>query len=154
MSLWLGLVTGEQKIWPMNKVNLKDKKSHSNKSWNFSRGGIFEEVKPSSLSSRVQDFQWIISTINLNLKRISIKYCWRIIVFPFVGRITENTMMSQLSFQTDAIRSLSDWPKSPPPRFDWLRAPSSKHLIENLSQVFLVALVLVTSQVYFTKKYF
>ena len=37
VSLWLGLVTGEQKIWPMNKVNLKDKKSHSNKSWNFKR---------------------------------------------------------------------------------------------------------------------
>ena len=36
-----------------------------------------------------------------------------------------NPTISQRSFQNYALNSASDWPSSLPPRFDWLRAPSS-----------------------------
>ena len=78
-------------------------------------------MKPSSLSSRVQDFQWIISTINLNLERVSIKYCWSIIIFPLVRCITKYKVMfqvcfrpkiSEISFDSHMTRNL--WPTNQP----------------------------------------
>ena len=38
-----------------------------------------------------------------------------------------------MSFQNSASNSLSSWPK-PSPHFDWLRAPSSKHQFESMTQ--------------------
>ena len=40
----------------------------------------------------------------------------------------------QMSFQNDAISSLSDWLRSPRRVFDWMRAQCTKHQFENLSK--------------------
>ena len=78
-------------------------------------------MKPSSLSSRVQDFQWIISTINLNLERVSIKDCWSIIIFPFVRCIAENALcikyifaqkFQKISFDSHMTKKF--WPTNQP----------------------------------------
>ena len=48
-------------------------------------------------------------------------------------KIAHGRCATARSFQTDPLKSLSDWPKNFPLQFDWLRAPSYKYQFENLS---------------------
>ena len=47
---------------------------------------------------------------------------------------TPCSSISDAGFQIDALTSRSDWPDFNILRFDWLRAPSSEHQIENPSE--------------------
>ena len=52
----------------------------------------------------------------------------------FVNQVSHYDKI-HIGFQTDALHSVSDWPRLPQLRFDWLRASSSQRQFENRAQI-------------------